>query len=708
MKRTLLLEIGTEEIPAAFFPGCLEDLQRLVVEGLAQARLECGPARVLGTPRRLAVLVSEVAERQPDRVREEWGPPTRVAYDAEGQPTKAALHFAQKVGVPVEALERRQNPKGEYVAVSIEEAGRPAMEVLPEILEAAIRKIPWKKSMRWGAVADPFARPIHWILALFGDELVPLRYADVESGKQSMGHRFLANRAIEVHRADAYVEALREAHVLVDPSERRAAVLEAAERGAKEAGGTLRDDPDLVDQVTWLVELPSPIVGSFDPSYLDLPQEVLVSEMREHQKYFSVDGEGGKLLPAFVAIANTPVRDPVLARKGFERVLGARLADGRFFFDEDRKVPLIERVAELERVTFQRQLGSVHDKVERIRALAAWLAQELELSVPDREHVERAATLAKADLTTGMVGEFPELQGVMGREYALASGEPREVAVAIHEHYLPRHAGDVTPRSDVGAVVGLADRLDTICALFGIGKPPTGTADPFGLRRACLAFIHLVLERGYRLSLAAAVREALGLLGDKLRSPAAEVEAQVLDFFRGRLRGLWSEAHGAEVVEAVLAAGFDDLVATRARLEAVSSHLGDASFRALAEGFSRTNIVEKAGEIPEAAIDPALFERDEERELLAAFRSVREQVDARLASGDFDGALVCFTELREPLDRFFTEVMVMVDDEEVRNNRLRLLVGIRSLFGEFADFGRMDLRKGGGDVSAIDAQARQA
>lgn len=694
MRLDLLLEVGTEEIPAAFFPRCLEDLARLIREGLEDAELTHGEIRTLGTPRRLTVWVRELAPGQEDRVVEEIGPPARIAFDAEGRPTKPAEGFAKKLGIPVEALQRKSTPKGEYLAATIEVKGRPTEELLPAILQNALRSLPWKKSMRWGRVEEAFARPIHWILARYGETVIPFEYAGVKSGGTSRGHRFLANHEIEIPEPAAYVERLREAEVLVDPAERRDAILRLSREAAEQAGGKLVEDEALLDEITWLVELPLPVLGTFDPSFLELPREVLVSEMREHQRYLAVsDPSGDRLLPSFVAVANTRVRDPQKIRRGFERVLRARLSDARFFFDEDRKTPLVERVPALERVTFQQKLGSIHEKVERIRALGAHLAEALALSVPEREHVERAATLAKADLVTGMVGEFPDLQGVMGREYALASGEPAEVAQAIFEHYLPRGQGDELPASHVGAVVGVADRLDTIVGIFGIGKPPTGTADPFGLRRACLGIIRVVLEKGYRFSLGELLDRALDALAGKLTKDRAEVRAAVLDFFAGRLRNHWAEDHPVELVDAVLASGFDDLVETHARLLAVAAHLGDESFRGLAEGFSRTNIVEKAEAFEPAPVDVSLFETEAERELFQAFESVRERVRTSLASGDFSEVVKTFTELRGPLDRFFTEVMVMVEDPALRQNRLRLLHEIRALFGRVADFGRMDLRK---------------
>lgn len=694
MRHDLLLEIGTEEIPAAFFPRCLDDLASLIRKGLKEARLEHGEVRTYGTPRRLAVLVHDVASAQEDRVEEEIGPPVRVAFDAEGRPTQAAERFAQKVGVALDALERRQTPKGEYLAARVEVKGRPALELLPDVLVEAIRSIPWKKSMRWGTVQEAFARPIHWILARHGEAIVDFTFAGVRSGGTTRGHRFLANREIEIRAPAEYVERLREAEVIVDPAERRETILHLARETAVRAGGRLEEDEALLDEITWLVELPVPVLGTFDPAFLDLPREVLVSEMREHQKYLAVTvGDGDRLLPAFVGIANTRVRDPEVVRRGYERVLRARLSDARFFFDEDRKVPLAERVPQLDRVTFQQKLGSVGDKVRRIRSLALYLAERLGLSAAQRAHAERAAELCKADLVTGMVGEFPDLQGVMGREYARASGEPEEVAVAIFEHYLPRGQQDRLPKTDAGAVVGIADRIDTIVGIFGIGKPPTGAADPFGLRRACLGIVRVALEKGYRFSLGELVDRAIDQLSERITQPRDEVRAQVLDFFAGRLRSHFAEAYPVELVDAVLAAGYDELPQMQARLSAVASHLGDESFRGLAEGFSRTNIVEKAPGFQPGPVDVSLFQAEAEQALHQAFVQVRERVSESLQSGDFSRVVKVFTELREPLDRFFTEVMVMVDDPALRENRLRLLHEIRSLFGKVADFGRMDLRK---------------
>jgi glycyl-tRNA synthetase beta chain len=437
------------------------------------------------------------------------------------------------------------------------------------------------------------------------------------------------------------------------------------------------------------------VVGSFDERHLDLPREVLIQEMKSHQRYFSLVDDQGTLLPRFIAVSNTPVRDEKLALRGYERVLRARLADGRFFFDEDKKVSLQERVPRLERVVFQQKLGTYAEKVTRFRLLADWLARATGHAdlVPN---IERAATLAKADLVTGMVGEFPELQGVMGREYAKASGENAEVALAIFEHYLPRNSQDALPTRDLGAMVGIADRLDTLCGIFAIGKGPSGAADPFGLRRACLAVINIVLGRGYRFSLAGAVDEALAHLDPKIRDLKRKPNEptpreQVLDFFRGRLKALWTESHRTDVVEAVLSAGYDDLVAAQKRVEALSGIVGRPDFAPLAIAFKRVvNIVEKQGkDVAAGPADPCRFTDEAEKQLHQAFTGAAQKVEKLVRADDYAGALREITGLKPAVDTFFDKVMVMAEDAAVRENRVRLLVEIGTLFGKIADFSRI-------------------
>jgi glycyl-tRNA synthetase beta chain len=680
-----LLEIGTEELPASFISPTVEAIRADLEGRLAAAHLPHGATRMFGTPRRLGLLVSDVAVNSNPRTQRQLGPSVEVAFSPDGEPTMAAQKFAERRGVAVSALERVTTERGTYVAAIIEEPGRPAADIFAEVLTPLVHAITFPKSMRWGDVPVTFARPVHWIVALLDDTVIPVSFGDVASGRTTQGHRFLAPEPITLERAAQYVSALRAASVVAGIAERRRLVESEAKAAAAGVGGVLVMDAALLDEVTQLVELPNPVLGRFEERHLDLPREVLVSEMQHHQRYFPIEDDEGALMPYFVAVSNTPVRDEALSLRGYERVLRARLSDGRFFFDEDRKVPLADRVPALERVVFQQQLGSYGVKVTRIRGLAAWLAQATG-NADQVETVMRAATLAKADLVTGMVGEFPELQGVMGREYALASGESPDVALAIREHYLPRHADDVLPTQEPGALVGVADRLDTLCGIFAIGKEPTATADPFALRRACLGVIHIVLDRGWRLSIAAAVSEALRLLG---RS-SEDTSQRVRSFLRARVRVLWAEHHPIDVVEAVLAAGWDDLTGAHRRLETLSRLIGQPDFVAAATVFKRTvSIVRKSGLKPSGDPRPDLFSDAAERDLHAAYLAARARVGELEAADDVAGVLAEMGHLKPIIDRFFDQVRVMVDDQAVAANRICLLDQVAGLFGRIADFSKI-------------------
>ncbi len=698
MASDLLLEIGTEELPAGFILPALEDLRGRIAEGLRGARLAHGEVRTFGTPRRLAVQIQGVAEASSDRSSEVVGPSAKAAYDREGKPTQAAERFALGLKVPLDRLRRVQTPKGEYVAASVEEKGRPALALLPEILTSAVHGIGFKKSMRWGDVEQNFARPVHWLVALLGEEVLPLVFGDVRSGRQTHGHRFLAPEPIVLRAPADYEKTMENAHVIPDFARRKAMLEDRLRVVAQKARAQLISDPDLLDQVTNLVEEPYPLLGSFDERHLDLPREVLVQEMKSHQRYFSLTDASGRLVARFVAVSNTPVQDEKTSIIGYERVLKARLADGRFFFDEDRKVPLADRVERLRRVVWQGKLGSYADKVERIRALALSLAEMTGRAESNlRQTIERAATLSKADLVTGMVGEFPELQGTMGREYALASGESPEVALAILEHYLPRGATDSLPTQDAGALIGIADRLDSLCGIFAIGKIPTGAADPFALRRACLGVIHVVLGRDYRFALSGAVATALQLLAPKLADLKAKPSEarpgdQVLEFFRGRLKALWSEQHRADVVEAVLSAGFDDLVAAQKRLQALAQLVGQAEFAALAMTFKRVaNIVEKQGKGEIGAVVPDKLVEEEERALHRSLSEASAAVERRRAADDYAGAFHEIRGLKPAVDAFFDKVMVIAEEKALRANRISLLRDVRALFGQVADFSKLQV-----------------
>jgi glycyl-tRNA synthetase beta chain len=691
----LLFELGTEELPARFVVPALDDLERVFTEKCKELNLKHGAVKRFGTPRRLALLVKDVVDQTEDVLKDVQSPSVKAAFDENGAPKVPATKFAESVKLPVEQLKRVTTPKGEYLVASVLEKGRRALDLLPDVLNTCVRKINFAKSMRWGDVEQQFARPLHWIVALLGEEIIPVMFSDVTSGRLSRGHRFLSNTSITIDKPANYEALLEKANVIADLDKRRALMVERIEAAAKKAGATVLNDEALLDQVVNLVELPNPVVGTFEERHLDLPPEVLIQEMKSHQRYFSLVDGAGKLLPKFIAVSNTPVKDEKLSVKGYERVLRARLTDGRFFFDEDRRTPLGDRVARLGRRTWVAQLGSMADKTDRLRTLAVFLADVTGRGA-QKATIERAASLCKADLETGMVGEFPELQGVMGREYATHAGEPKEVALAIFEHYLPRNANDAFPTADAGALIGLADRLDSIVGLFAIGKKPTGAKDEGGLRRACLAIINLTLQRGYRFSLSTAIEFAQQQLEPKLKdvkkkAGEAPLKDQVLEFFRGRLEASWREKHRADVVDAVLCAGFDDLVATQLRLEALSAYVSRPDFAALAGTFKRVaNIVEKqAKDVTAAPVDPSKLTDEAEKALATQLAGVQGAAQAAVKADQFAEALSKIVPLKAPVDLFFDKVMVMAEDKAVRENRVRLLMAISALFGAVADFSKI-------------------
>jgi len=689
----LLFEIGAEEIPAGMVPPAVQQLREDLAKALAEARLSCGEVEAMGTPRRLVVWAEGVAPRQADARSQALGPPVAQAFDAEGKPTQAALGFARSQGVAVEALTRLATPKGERLAATKVEKGRRAEVVLPALLERLVASLRFKKAMRsrWDEVT--FARPVRWMVALYGGKPVKVRFGEVTSGKATFGHRFLAPRAIALQGTSTdYVQKLRKAFVEVDPRERRIAIQSALAKAAHKVHGVVRPDEPLLEQVTYLVEHPTAVLGSFEGSNLELPPEVVISEMRNHQRYFAVLDDHGKLTNHFIAISGTPVRDPRVARHGYERVLRARLADARFFFEEDRKRKLADRVADLSRRTYQAKLGSELDRVSRIGAIGAALARALGKSELVVE-AEEVARLCKADLGTGMVGEFPELQGIMGGHYARIEGYRPEIADAIEDHYKPIGASAEMPRSDLGALVGLADRLHQLCGILGVGEKATGAADPFGLRRAAIGILRILQDRGYHLSLSAAVEASLDALqGVKLASDRKAVAAQTLDFLRGRIRAQWSEELPVDLVEAVLAAGFDDLVDARKRLEALAGLRGRPDFHPLAVAFKRVaNIQEKAPPGRTAAVDVGLLRDEAEKALFAELNRVEDEAAALRAGRDWSGVLRAVATLKPAVDAFFDDVLVMAEDPRLRDNRLGLMRRVGALFADVADFRKIQV-----------------
>ncbi|MHC1697146.1 MAG: glycine--tRNA ligase subunit beta [Geobacteraceae bacterium] len=685
MAKELFLEIGTEEIPAAFLPKAMADLEGLIRKEFEAARLSFGEVRTLATPRRLALLVTDVADCQPDAEVTALGPARKVAFDADGKPTKAAEGFARGQGVDIADLVVTATEKGEYVSVTKKIVGCPTSEILVEILPRVIGAIPFRKSMRWADLDVRFARPMHWIVALFDGAVVPFSFGPIKSGSASRGHRFMANSVFPVRDFAHYLEECERHFVIPEPEKRKEIIRREVAQAARAMGGQVLPDEDLLEQVAYLVEYPSVVCGTFEKDFLQVPKEVLITSMREHQRYFSLVDVQGQLLPHFITVNNTLAEDPAVVTRGNERVLRARLSDARFFFEEDKKTPLAERVESLKEVVYQAKLGTSYEKMERFRTIAEKLSNQM---APDLSaSVSRAAYLCKADLVTGMVGEFPELQGIMGREYALLAGEDQAVARAIHEHYLPVQAGGALPTSDVGALVSIADKIDTICGCFGVGLIPTGTADPYALRRSALGIIAIILDRGYELLLSELIDTSLQLLQKKLTRDYDTVRADVLEFFRGRYVNMLAGRYPADVVDAAVAVSFDNLNDTAARIAALAEFKERPDFEPLAVAFKRVcNIVKQGVDVP---VDAALFEGEAERELAAAFKVVAASAGTLIMAKNYLAALTEIAGLRGAVDTFFDQVMVMAEDEKVKQNRLALLTGIARLFGGIADIARI-------------------
>lgn len=685
----LLLEIGTEEIPSEFLPGAISDLGILGRQVLEEARLDFGKLRTLGTPRRLVLFVKALQETQRPLSRQIVGPSAKVAFDSEGKPTPAALGFARAQGIPWESLIVKTLERGEYVVAIIEEAGLPTSEILPSLLPKIIASLPLKKSMRWGDGNLRFLRPIRWLLALYGSQVIPFEMDGIASGDRTYGHRFLSPRSVRVRSFPDYVAKLKRKFVIVEPESRQQMIREAANAEASKVGGAVEWDEELLLTVAHLVEYPVVFCGHFQEEFLQLPKEVITTPMKKHQRYFPVVNERKELLPFFVAISNMKAEDLSPIRAGNERVLSARLADAQFFYREDRKVSLEARVPQLKHIIYQEQLGSLYDKTERIARLSGYLADKI--SPKSKELAIRAAHLAKADLLTSMVKEFPNLQGTMGRIYSRQDGEQTEAATAIEEHYLPRFAGDLLPRTLLGAILSIADKIDSIAGCFAIALIPTGSEDPYALRRQGTGVVLTALEGGLRFSLPSLLEEALAALAEHLGSnsrSSQEAKEKILAFLGQRLQGvLLDQGFAPDLIEAILAAGFDELVAARRRAEALSSLRQRPDFENLAVAFKRVMNILPSGfsGIP----NPQLFQQEAEKQLWKETQIIREKITPLLAQEDFLAALEEISSLRPAVDRFFNEVMVMAKEEELQQNRLALLSAVSQLLAGLADLSKL-------------------
>jgi len=686
MAEDLLLEIGMEEVPARFVRGAMDQLKAKTAEWLEASRIAYESVEAYATPRRIAVLARGVADRQADIREEVRGPARKIALDEGGGWSKAALGFARSQGVQPEQLYFKELNGVEYVFALKSGEGKPTADLLPEGLAGIVTSMTFPKSMRWGSHDLKFVRPIRWIVALYGESVVPLEIAGVRSGNVTRGHRFLGAETA-IARPSEYAEKLRGQYVIADVEERQAEILRQIEALKAERGWNIAVKDDLLEEVLFLVEYPTVLCGSFDPAFLEIPQEVLITSMREHQRYFPVlDGEG-RLLPHFVTVRNGDDTSIDVVRRGNEKVLRARLSDAKFFYEEDQKLKIEEALARLEAIVWHEELGTLADKVRRIRKAADAVAARVTDDAAARADVSRAADICKFDLVTSMVYEFPELQGIMGEDYARKLGEREAVCRAVNEHYSPRHAGDGPPESLVGAIVGIADKIDTIVGCFSIGIVPTGSQDPYALRRQAAGIVQTLLKHNLPVRLDELFGIALDIYEERgLKRGREEILRDLNEFFALRVRNVLSEAGiRYDIADAVMASGFDDpqLAVKRAKAVAEAVGRGDA-FKAVADAFVRVcNLAAKA---EHADADPSLFEDEAERKLHEAHGIARARADEALASADAAKALDALAELKDPINAYFDRVMVMTDDPAVRSNRLATLAAVARDVRRIADF----------------------
>ena len=682
MSKDLLLEIGTEEVPAHVMPHLLADLKRLAGDVFAERRLAYDSLRTIGTPRRTALLVTGLAERQEDISTETRGPSVAIAFDAGGKPTKAGTGFARGQGVDPAALIQRDG----YVYASVHERGAETAQLLTELLPELIRAIPLPNSMRWGDLDFRFIRPIRWIVALYGTEVVPFTLANVTSGNTSRGHRTLSPQDFVISSPADYETACEKAYIIVDPVRRRSMITEQINEVAKAAGGTAEITPDLLEEVLYLVEYPTALSGAFEEKYLALPAETVITPMRDHQRYFPVKAADGSLLPVFITVRNGGREHLDVVAHGNERVLRARLADAQFFFDEDRKKSLAEHREKLKTVVFQQGLGSMYEKTERLMELVTAIVEELAPDEAAYEAMEpdarRAAELSKADLVTGMVTEFTELQGIMGREYALLDGEKPEVTRAIDEQYMPRFAGDELPQSDLGFALSVADKIDNIVGTFSRGKIPTGSQDPFALRRQALGLVLMLIDHKSGLLLSDLVEEASDLY-DLDVSLCQKMQVYVADFIRLRLKNVLTERGVRYDVQEAVLTDVDFVADVPVRAAYIERLLASDGADALVQSFVRVGNIARMTET--GVVDPALFVAQEEGALHAAYERA---VAARAEGAD---TLPAEQALAAAIDAFFDAVMVMDKDERIKKNRLTLLKAIDNYLLYTADYSKIVL-----------------
>ena len=685
MSKTLLLEIGTEEVPAHVMPGILSQLKENAAKTFEELRIEYKNIKTLGTPRRSALLVEGLAEQQADLSKENRGPAVNIAFDADGNPTKAAQGFARGQGVKPEELVTKDG----YVYAMVHEKGGQTVDLLGDTLKSLVDGLNFPNNMHWADLDYKFIRPLRWLVALYGQDVIDFEVANVKSGRTSRGHRFLSEGDFEIANAEDYVEACRKASIIVDQNERCEMIRQQIAEVAAANGGQAEVNEDLLEEVLYLVEYPTALCGKFDEKYLALPAEAVITPMRDHQRYFPVLKDG-QLLPLFITIRNGGKDHLETVQHGNERVLRARLEDAQFFFDEDRKKTLEQHGEKLKTVVFQDGLGTIYDKALRLEVLAGYIADAIGANEQDKKDAVRAAKLAKADLVTGMVTEFTELQGVMGREYALLDGETKAVAQAIDEHYMPRFAGDSQPASVAGRIVSLADKIDTIVGTFSRGLIPTGSQDPFALRRQALGIVNMLKEAQYHISLSQLVAKAMELLNIADAGQQAKLQNDVADFMKLRLKNVLADAGiRYDVVDAVFVT-VDDIYGVFLRAQAVNEAVKQDMEKTI-QAFVRTGNIARKAEDVQAAVETDLLAEQVEKDLCKAYEAAASKVEREIEAQDYAGDIATLSQLAAPIDAFFDGVMVMDKDEKIKNNRLGLLKLVDNLICQVADFSKIVL-----------------